>query len=132
MADSVDDILHSVQKLSASIDILAEDDPRRSGLIAERATLRTRAATIADEHRHPVSVENEISMLEDRLAEITAMNINQGYSEKHLKHTIQDPGAYSHNINTMLTEEHAHEVEAITARLAHLRTLPQSEEPPKG
>ncbi len=130
MADSVDDILHSVQKLSASIDILAEDDPRRAKLIAKRDSLRTRAATVADSHRHPVSIENEISMLEDRLAEITAMNIKQGYSEKHLKHTIQDPGAYSHNINKMLTEEHAHEVAEIAARLAHLRTISLSEETP--
>lgn len=128
MADSIDEILHSVQMLSASIDELAEDDPRRSKLIAERETLRTRAATIADGHRHPVSVENEVSMLEDRLAEITAMSIKQGYSEKHLKHTIQDPGAYSHNINKMLTDEHAHEVAEITARLAHLRSLPRSDE----
>ena len=130
MADSIDDILHSVQKLSASINNLAEGDPRRSGLIAERESLRTQAATIADGHRHPVSVENEISMLEDRLSEITSLNINQGYSEKHLKHTIQDPGAYSHNINKMLTEEHAHEVEEITKRLTHLRTLSEPEDTP--
>lgn len=125
MADSVDDILHSVRRLSASIDDLAEDDPRRSKLIAERETLRTLAANIADGHRHPESVENEVSMLEDRLAEIAAMSITEGYSEKHLKHTIQDPGAYSHNINKMLTDEHTHEVAEITARLAHLRSLPR-------
>lgn len=121
MADSIDDMLRSVRRLSASINSLAEDDPRRPGLIAERKALRTRAAAIADGQRHPVSVENEISMLEDRLAEITAMNITQGYSEKHFKHTIQDPGAYSHNINKMLAEENAAEVADITARLVHLR-----------
>lgn len=129
MADSIDDILHSVRKLSASIDDLAEDDPRRATLVAEREALRIRAATIADEHRHPVSVENEVAMLEDRLAEITAMSIKQGYSEKHLKHTIQDPGAYSHNINKMLADEHTREVAEITARLEHLRSLPQWDQP---
>ena len=129
MADSIDDILHSVQKLSASINNLAEGDPRRSGLIAERESLRTQAATVADGHRHPVSVENEISMLEDRLSEITSLNIKQGYSEKHLKQTIQDPGAYSHNINALLHEEYGPELASIKGQLDRLRKITPRDEP---
>ncbi|MGI9585327.1 MAG: hypothetical protein ACR2N7_07020 [Acidimicrobiia bacterium] len=130
MEDSVDTILRSVRELSASINGLPEDDPKRERLVRERESLREQAAAMADQHRHPVSVENEISMIEQRLAEIDAMTITKGYSEKHLKHTIQDPGAYSHNINKLLAEEHKAEVAELEDRLAHLRTLVPNDQAP--
>jgi hypothetical protein len=128
--DSADAILRSVQQLSASIEAMPEDDLRRDTLIREREALRSRAAALADEHRHPVSVQNEISMILQRLSEIDAFAIKEGYSEKHLKHTIQDPGAYSHNINKLLAQQHEYEVAELEARLAHLRTLEPDEPTP--
>jgi hypothetical protein len=78
---------------------------------------------MADARRHPDSVAREIEELERRLAAIEALPITRGYSEKYLKTTVQDPGAYAHDINRRIAQDHADEVEEITARLARLRII---------
>lgn len=119
----IDALVGEIHSLSNRIDGLPEDDPTRRALIDERTALRGRAADMRDELRHPVSVLAEIAMLEDRLDAIDALKISEGYNEKYLNHTVQDPGAYSHAINRLLDEQHAAEIDEITHRLTHLRTL---------
>ena len=89
----------------------------------ERTRLRNEARDLADRRRHPESIRNEIALLQERLEEIDALKIGKGYSEKWLKQTIQDPSAYSHNLNALITEEHETEVTEITERLSRLRAI---------
>lgn len=119
----IDAILTSILEISTRLEALAEDDPRRVELERERADLRRQAANISDTLRHPDSVTAEIEMLERRRAEIEAMAIGKGWSEKRLHNTIQDPSAYSQGINRRLAENHTEELEEIDARLAHLKAL---------
>jgi hypothetical protein len=121
--NAVDSLVDSIARLSREIEQLDEHDARRRELVAERDRLRDEASAVAEGMRHPVSVANEIAMLEDRLATIEGLKISKGYNEKHLNHTVQDPGAYSHTINRMLDEEHEAEVLTITERLARLRSI---------
>ena len=119
----IDALLTAIVDLSHQLDELSDDDPRRGELESRRDSLRSEAEAISDSLRHPASVAAEIDMLERRIKEIEAMAIGQGYSEKRLHTTIQDPSAYSHGINRRLEKNHEEELEAITLRLAHLRTL---------
>ncbi len=123
MATGIDEILSSVEAISRRLQEHDLSHDERSRLEAERDALRTQARDLADGRRHPDSVRNEIAMLEERLEAINAQLIGKGYSEKWLKQTIQDPGAYSHNINALLAEQHAAEVADIADRLARLRSL---------
>lgn len=117
----IDDILNLAQALSAELAALPADDPNRPRIEKRRSQLRTQARELALQHRHPLSIENEIAMLEQRLEDITKMLISKGYNEKHLGNTIQDPGAYSNVINRLIATEHEVEVREIDARLAELR-----------
>lgn len=119
----IDAILASILEVSRKLDGLGETDPRRVELERERDALRREAEAISDTLRHPDSVAAEIDMLERRRDEISQMAIGKGYSEKRLNTTIQDPGAYSLDINRRLQENHEEELAAIETRLAHLRAL---------
>jgi hypothetical protein len=120
MSDTIDDILARTRQISLELSTLDPEDPRRPALVEEQAALRQNARRLAEGSRHSVSVENEITMLEDRLEEIDGLQITKGYSQKHLTKTVQDPGAYSHNINRLLADEHADEASEIRARLEDL------------
>lgn len=121
MADSIDDIYTTIISLSNQLAEMPSDDPRRKQLENERNRLRTQAATIATDGRHPRSVELEIEAIERRLEEIEALLIKEGYMERRSGRNIQDPGAYSSTINRRLTQQHAHEVERLTEQLGRLR-----------
>lgn len=123
MTSQIDDLLEEITRISAQIDDLPPGSQRAESLIAERTKLRLRARAMADALRHPQSVRTEIEMLEERRSEIAGMGITKGFSEKRLGRTIQDPGAYSHDINRRIEAEHAAEVDEISARLTHLRSL---------
>ena len=56
------------------------------------------------------------------------MFIKKGYSERSTTRKIQDPGAYSHNINALLHSEYDAELEQISRQLERLRKI----EPPSG
>jgi hypothetical protein len=129
VTESIDDILIEIRSISDRLSSLDDGDPERRSLEARRTDLRAQAAAIADGLRHPVSVETEIAMLEARLEEIDELRIRAGYNEKHLGRTIQDPGAYRHGINARITRDHAAEIDDITRRLAHLRSLASGEDP---
>lgn len=121
MQSPIDDLFSEITRLSAAIADLLEDDPERRHLELERQALRDEAEALAVIGRHPVSVEREIEAIESRLQEIRAKSITQGYQERRSGKNIQDPSAYSANINRMLDEHHAHEVGKLTARLERLR-----------
>lgn len=123
MTSPIDDLLEEITRISVQIDDLPRGSQRAEALVAERTALRRRARDMTDALRHPESVRAEIAMLEDRRAEIAGMGITKGFSEKRLGRTIQDPGAYSHDINRRIEVEHAAEVVEISERLAHLRSL---------
>ncbi|GMR02617.1 MAG: hypothetical protein BMS9Abin20_0959 [Acidimicrobiia bacterium] len=122
MQSPIDDLLSEITRLSVAIAGLPEDDPERRHLELERQALRDEAEALAFTGRHPVSVEREIEAIESRLEEIRAERITQGYQERRGGKNIQDPSAYSANINKMLDEHHAYEVGKLTARLERLRT----------
>ena len=123
MNTDIDSLLDRVRTVSHELDALGADDPRRSTLEAERNRLRDEARRLAAGRRNPVSVEREIVMLEDRLAEIDELRIKPGYSEKHLGRTVQDPGAYRYTINRAIDADHETEIADIEDRLARLRPL---------
>jgi hypothetical protein len=123
VASEIDELLTTISALSDRIEALGVDDPERADLEGRRDDLRLRARSLADARRHPASIAAEIEMLENRLLEIDQLFITKGYSEKHLHHTIQDPGAYSHTINRLLKAEHEEEITEIRQRLDHLRSI---------
>ena len=123
MTDTIDQLLERINRLSASLAADGLTDAERSRLERERDGLRARARELADQRRHPASIEAEITMLEQRLAEIDGFLITKGHSEKYLSRTIQDPSAYSTNINAMLSAQHEDEVSEIRDRLERLREL---------
>lgn len=123
MTPSIDDLLDRITALSSDLDRDDLNPSERQSLIDRRESLRDQARAIADEARHPDSVAAEISMLEARLAEIDGFLITKGHSEKYLSKTIQDPSAYSLNINARLDDQHEDEVAAIQRRLGRLRSL---------
>jgi hypothetical protein len=117
---TIDDMFRQAQVLSLQLATLADDDPTRPKLIRKRERLRSEALKRANEARHPLSVETEISMLLARLTEIDDLFVSKGYAEKHLTHGFSDPGAYSSTINRKIAEDHAAEIEAIEQRLSEL------------
>ena len=121
MADSIDDIYTTITSLSEQIARTRANDPHRKRLESERERMRFQAATLATEGRHPKSVELEIEAIEQRLEEIDALLIKEGYMERRSGKNIQDPGAYSSTINHLLTQQHAQEVERLTEQLGRLR-----------
>ncbi len=123
MPSPIDDLFTRISDLSTRIAALDENDPARTKLERDRALLRDRAAAIADAGRHPDSVRLEIESIQNRLAQIEQMKITEGYQEKRGGKTIQDPGAYSANINRLLSEHHGEEVEQLSARLTRLCSL---------
>lgn len=123
MKRTSDDIFRDAHAIALALEATADDDPARDSLLRQQDRLRAQARILADERRHPVSVENEIAMLEHRLDEIHALFITEGYPEKHLKKGFSDPGAYSAAINRKLASDHGAEVAEIEQRLNDLRTI---------
>jgi hypothetical protein len=121
MAHSIDEIYAAIVALSEQIDRIPPTSPERLRLETERERLRSQAAAIASQGRHPKSIELEIEAIEQRLADINALLIKEGYMEKRAGKNIQDPGAYSSSINRILNEQHAEEVKDLTDRLETLR-----------
>jgi hypothetical protein len=121
MARTIDDIYTALVSLSDQIKNLSSKDPKRTQLETERDQLRIEAASLANLGRHPRSVELEIEAIEQRLDQIHALLITEGYAEKRGGKNLQDPSAYSGTINRLLTEQHADEVKILTIRLEELR-----------
>jgi hypothetical protein len=123
MADDIDDLFAQIQSLAAQLDRLSPTDPNRSRLETDRDQLRRRAVAVADAGRHPQSVARQIDALEARRTEIESFFIKKGYSERSTTKKIQDPGAYSHNINALLRAEYASELTTIRNQLERLKNI---------
>jgi hypothetical protein len=123
MANEIDDLFTQIQSLAEQVESLPPKDPSRARLEADRDQLRRRAAMIADEGRHPQSVALQIEALERRRSEIESLFIKKGYSERSTTKKIQDPGAFSHNINKLLRAEYASELTTIENQLVRLRRI---------
>lgn len=123
MTDEVDDILAQVRSLTEQLDRLGPTDRNRTRLETDKNQLRQRAARLADIGRHPRSVTLQIEALEARLTKMESESIKKGFSERSTTKKIQDPGAYSHNINSMLREKHAKEHATILQQLERLRSI---------
>jgi hypothetical protein len=121
MARTIDDIYTALVSLSDQIDSLSSTDPKRTQLQAQRDQLRIEAASLTISGRHPRSIELEIEAIEQRLDQIDALLITEGYAEKRGGKNLQDPSAYSGAINRLLAEQHADEVKSLTKRLEELR-----------
>ena len=119
MERSIEQIFDRVRELSSEL-AATNDEKRRKTIEAERNALRSEAAALALDQRHPASVEAELEMLVDRLAEIDSLFATKGYAEKHLTKGFSDPGAYSANINRLISDNHAAEIKSITDRIVEL------------
>lgn len=122
MADSIDDLLAEIQSISRELESDDLTTKQRQRLIDRKDGLQAEARRIALEGRHPVSVDNQIESLERRRAHINDQFIKPGYSEKRGGKNIQDPGAYSHNINKMLLDKYQEELDEIERQLSLLRS----------
>jgi hypothetical protein len=132
MPDDIDDLFTQIQSLAEQLEHIPPKDPNRSRLEAERDQLRRRAIAVADAGRHPQSVARQIEALETRRSEIESFFIKKGYSERSTTKKIQDPGAYSHNINALLRAEYASELTTIKNQLERLRNIDLADEPHSG
>jgi hypothetical protein len=121
--ETIDELLAEIRALSAEIDSLDPDDPKHRKLDARREELRAAARHAADATRHPKAVATQIEALEARLVEIESLLIKQGFTERRVGKAIQDPSAYSHNINKAIAADHADEVRSINEQLARLRAV---------
>ncbi len=121
MTRSIDDIYATTLSLSQQMARLPADSPERARLEQQRNDLRAQAALLSVQGRHPESVAREIEAIEERLRELDAMLITEGYAERRGGKNIQDPGAYSATINRLLSDQHLDEVNKLTEQLARLR-----------
>ena len=129
MLDPIDELLAEILSISSRLTGLEPDSAEAIQLEGRREELRDLAKRTADAGRHPDSIATQIESLEQRLARIKGMLITQGYSERRQGKVIQDPGAYSHNINKAIEADHATEVEAINDQLARLRAIGATDKP---
>jgi small-conductance mechanosensitive channel len=123
MPDDIDDLFTRIRTLAEQLERLPPSDPNRARLEADRDHLRRQAAELADAGRHPESVARQIEALEARRSEIEGLFIKKGYSERSTTKKIQDPGAYSHNINALLRDEYGPELESIQQQLDRLSAI---------
>lgn len=123
MPETIDELLAEIRDLARRIEQLDASDPARQKLEAQRTDLRETARHIADATRHPAAIATHIEALEARLREIEQLLIKQGFTERRVGKAIQDPGAYSHNINKAIAEDHAAEVRSINEQLTRLRSV---------
>ncbi len=129
MPDSIDELLSEIRSLSSQLRGLDSESAEALRLEARKQELRELAQRTADAGRHPESVATQIESLEQRLAQIDGMLITKGFSERRQGKVIQDPGAYSHNINKAIEADHASEVESIKTQLARLKSIGATDQP---
>jgi hypothetical protein len=126
MADSIDALLAEIHSIAAELGSEALTARQRTELANRKESLQAEARTLALAGRHPTAVANQIESLEARREHINAQFIKPGYSEKRGGKNIQDPGAYSHNINRLLRDKYQVELDEIEEQLALLRPQTKS------
>ena len=129
MPDPIDELLTEILSISTQLRSLEPDSAEAIRLDERKEELRDLAKQTADAGRHPESVATQIESLEQRLAQINGMLITQGFAERRQGKVIQDPGAYSHNINKAIEADHAAEVDSINKQLARLKAIGATDQP---
>ena len=120
--DSIDDLLAELVDVS---DRLAGDDlttGERTRLENRRTVLRDVARRADDASRARPVLENELGTLRRRLAEIDDRPIGKGWSEKTNTRWLNDPGAYSSQINRMISDQDRDERARIVERIGEIES----------
>jgi len=120
--DSIDDLLAELVDVS---DRLAGDDltaGERTRLENRRTVLRDVARRADDASRTRPVLENELGALRRRLAEIDDRPIGKGWSEKTNTRWLNDPGAYSSQINRMISDQDRDERARIVERIVEIES----------
>jgi D-alanyl-D-alanine carboxypeptidase len=123
MANTIDELLAEIRSLSArhdSDDLTAKE---RDRLLSQKTEIQSQARAISASGRHPDSVKRQVETLQARRRAINDLFIKPGYAEKRGGKNIQDPAAYSHNINATLRDKYQIELDDIDTQLAALRPL---------
>jgi hypothetical protein len=120
---TVDEALAEVVTLSAKIDTMEPDDPKRIALEQKRQELRADVRLAADRSRSTKVLQNELGTLHRRLLQIDDRPIGKGWAEKAHYRWMNDPGAYSGRINEMLEAQDSDEREAIVGRIAEIEAV---------
>ena len=126
MNETIDDLLAEIRKVRNELGNESLTAKDRGRLETRRDELRDRAKQLSLAGRHPQSIELQIESLERRQREIESLFIKKGWSEKRLGRTIQDLGAYSHNINKELAVKYGPELADIEEQLELLRNSEDS------
>jgi len=120
--DSIDDLLAELVDLSGR---LGGDDltpAERSRLEDRRSRLRELARRVDDASRSRAVLENELGTLRRRLAEIDDRPIGKGWTEKTNTRWLNDPGAYSSQINRMIDDQDRDERTRIVERIGEIES----------
>ena len=117
---SVDEALAEIVSLSGQIDALAPDDRRRATLEHQRDQLRAAAREAADASRSNAGLRHELESLRRRLSSIDERPIGKGWAEKGNYGWVNDPSAYSTEINRAIEGQDAEERALIVTRIAEL------------
>ncbi len=123
---TIDQALEKIIALSARINALEPDNPKRASLGRQRDELREDIQAATDASRSVPGLLNELGALQQRLTQIDDRPINEGWAEKARNRWVRwvnDPGAYSNRINEMLDAKDADEREAIVARIAEIEEV---------
>jgi hypothetical protein len=118
--DSIDDLLAELVHLSER---LGEDDltpGERVHLEERRSYLRNLARRVDDTSRSRAVLENELGSLRRRLAEIDDRPIGKGWTEKTNTRWLNDPGAYSSQINRIIDDQDRDERAEVVERIGEI------------
>lgn len=123
---TIDQALAQIVDLSAKIEALEPDTPGRTALERQRESLRIDVREATDATRSVPGLMNELGTLQRRLAQIDERPIDSGWAEKTRYRGVRwinDPGAYSNQINAMIHAQDADERAVIVARIAEIETV---------
>lgn len=121
MAEDIDELLTEIHSITQQLGDEGLSAGERRHLTHRKEALQKTARDLSLSGRHPIAVANQIESLERRKAFIEAQFIKPGYAEKRGGKNIQDPGAYSRNINLVLGEKYRTELDEIERQLRLLK-----------
>lgn len=123
---TLDQALAEIIALSAKIDALDPDHPKRISLEHQRDDLREDVREAADASRSVPVLLNELGTLQRRLAQIDDRPIDSGWAEKARYRGVRwinDPGAYSNRINEMIDAQDEYERSEVVTRIAEIEAV---------
>jgi len=123
---TVDELLAEIVAITEELENPALGNAERTALEARREALRDAAQQAGDAARPEAGLRNELGTLTKRLAEIDARPIGKGWTEKTSYRWFNDPGAYSSQINRVLTEQDEDERSHIVSRIGQIEAILRS------